>query len=233
MTLIVPDSTLTFKADDTDLISRAEQIKILREAPVVAPAPAPVQPDPVATPKMVAFEPESRVDSAAPAPAAEPAARSKPRGGSNAMTQKLDGLLVRNKDGKFEPFDAAKLNDKKFIAVYFSASWCGPCRRFTPSLVQWYLERKAKSDDFEVIFVSLDREERDMNMYMVNDHMEWPAVSFKRIENNPLMKYSGQGIPCLVILDSSGSVVSHSYEGDKYLGPVKPLKDLERLLSTL
>jgi len=39
--------------------------------------------------------------------------------------------------------------------------------------------------------------------------------------------YRGRGIPCLVLVDREGNVVSHSYEGQTYVGPVKVMNDLE------
>ncbi|HEX8279749.1 MAG TPA: hypothetical protein VF551_00105, partial [Chthoniobacterales bacterium] len=63
--------------------------------------------------------------------------------------------------------------------------------------------------------------------------MPWPAVPFERIaEKAPLLQdYSGDGIPCLVILDPDGRIVSHSYEGKQYRGPEKVLEDLERIFT--
>ena len=48
----------------------------------------------------------------------------------------------------------------KFIGLYFSASWCPPCRAFTPKLAQFYAEFKARhaaADDFDIVFVSSDK----------------------------------------------------------------------------
>ena len=42
----------------------------------------------------------------------------------------------------------------KTIGIYFSAHWCPPCRGFTPKLVEF---RDANKKDFEVVFVSSDR----------------------------------------------------------------------------
>ena len=27
--------------------------------------------------------------------------------------------------------------EKKYVGLYFSASWCGPCRKFTPKLIEF------------------------------------------------------------------------------------------------
>jgi nucleoredoxin len=120
--------------------------------------------------------------------------------------------------------------EPSYYAFYFSASWCGPCRQFTPSLVQFYNERaRTANPRFEVIFVSQDRDEDAMEAYMLNDKMPWPAVRYrdlKRITN--INKYAGDGIPCLVMVDRSGKVVSDSYVGGKYRGPSAVLNDLAR-----
>jgi nucleoredoxin len=45
------------------------------------------------------------------------------------------------------------------------------------------------------------------------------------------MKYAGTGIPCLVLVDASGAVLSHSYEGKTYVGPSKVLRDLDKVFA--
>ena len=41
-------------------------------------------------------------------------------------------------------------------AKYFSASWCGPCRRENPNVVKTY--EKYKKDGFTIMSVSLDKD---------------------------------------------------------------------------
>ena len=60
------------------------------------------------------------------------------------------------------------------VLVYFSAHWCPPCRGFTPKLAEWYVSMKAKRDDFEVVFVSSDRDEGSFNEYY--HEMPWLAL---------------------------------------------------------
>ena len=43
----------------------------------------------------------------------------------------------------------ARLRSKKFTILYFSASWCPPCHRFTPILKELYAEANA---ELEIIF---------------------------------------------------------------------------------
>lgn len=149
---------------------------------------------------------------------------------NNAVAGKLEDQLIRLDGGNFESYDSARLADKKYIGVYFSAAWCPPCRQFTPKLVEWYRMHRERFDNFEIVFVSRDRDEDEMASYMAGYRMEWPAVQYSRAQNSPFEKYSGRGIPCLVVLDESGSVVAHSYESGQYVGPMAPLEKLTRLI---
>jgi nucleoredoxin len=143
----------------------------------------------------------------------------------------LKDTLVQAKGKELVKFDDSQLQNTKFYAIYYSASWCGPCRAFTPDLVKWYKRNKSKNPHFELIFVSSDRSAEDMAAYMKDDDMEWPALAFdKKSSTSALTKYSGRGIPCLVLIDETGKVLSHSYEGETYVGPRKVLEDIEKTL---
>src|SRR6056300_1084769 len=51
----------------------------------------------------------------------------------------------------------------KFVGLYFSASWCGPCRSFTPKLVKF---RDQHVEKFEVVLVGSDGSEKAQANYM-------------------------------------------------------------------
>jgi nucleoredoxin len=145
----------------------------------------------------------------------------------------LKGDLVALKGKRASKFDDAALANAKYFAVYFSASWCGPCKAFTPDLVRWYNENKPKHPEFELIFVSRDHDENAMEAYMAEDKMPWPALKFSKNERaKNVMALAGSGIPCLVFLDADGKVLSHSYEGKNYVGPRKVMADMDKTLGS-
>ena len=100
----------------------------------------------------------------------------------------------------------------KYVGLYFSASWCPPCRTFTPKLVEF---RKANKDKFEVVLVGADNSEKAQANYMKKYMMLWPAMKHQSIAANLLVKKMGvSGIPYLVILAPDGSVVTKDGRGD-------------------
>jgi len=146
------------------------------------------------------------------------------------LSARFDHHLVILSDGVLKPFDASKLKKVKYFAIYYSASWCPPCRAFTPKLVDFYKSFKPQHPNFELIFVNHDYSADDMLAYMKTDAMAWPAVRFDDIDSTKADQYSGEGIPDLVLVDAAGKVLSDSFQGSEYVGPYKVLDDITRLV---
>jgi nucleoredoxin len=150
----------------------------------------------------------------------------------NKIQELLKGDLVSFRAGALTRADDDALESKKLIGFYFSAHWCGPCRKFTPQLVDYYNRIAAQHPEFEIVFVSDDRSALDMETYMREANMPWPAIDFQKLAGkDAIKKYAGSGIPCLVIVDANGNVVSDSYAGKQYRGPQKVLSDLDAIFS--
>jgi len=117
----------------------------------------------------------------------------------------------------------------KYTALYFSAHWCPPCRMFTPKLVEWYNEFQKTHPDFELVFVSSDRDKASMEEYVKGDNMPWPVVKFDQAKDEKFTKYSSSGIPYLVLIDADGKNLT-GQPGNQWESPQKVLQKIEELV---
>ena len=109
----------------------------------------------------------------------------------------------------------------KYVGIYFSASWCPPCRTFTPKLVDF---RNANKEEFEVVLVGADRSAKAQANYMKKYKMPWLAVKHQSLSANLLVKKMGvSGIPYLVILAPDGSIVTKDGRSELGRSPGKAL----------
>ncbi|GAV61029.1 C1_3 domain-containing protein/Thioredoxin_8 domain-containing protein [Cephalotus follicularis] len=124
-------------------------------------------------------------------------------------------FLIRNNGDQVKIIDLSG----KIVGLYFSGSWCGPCRMFTPSLVKVH-EELSSNGDFEVVFISSDRDDESFIDYF--SKMPWLAIPFSDLETRKSLRelFKVRGIPFLVILDGTGKVVSNK--------AVKLIKDYGR-----
>ena len=150
------------------------------------------------------------------------------------ISESVSGNLVQLVDGELRPVpsgEESRLDKVKLFALYFSAHWCPPCRKFTPELIDFYQKVKKENPDFEIIFVSYDRSPEALADYVRSTGMPWPTVVFGKGDELKRL-YSGKGIPRLVLVDQEGKVLADSYEGERYVGPRHVLKELEKRLKS-
>ena len=116
-------------------------------------------------------------------------------------------------DAAGEEIAVSKLKGK-MVGIYFSASWCPPCRAFTPQLVKFY-NQAAQKNNLEIVFVSSDKDASSMAKYMKDDKMPWQALPFDAPAGKALKKeLKVSGIPHLAVFDSDGRLLSGNARWD-------------------
>jgi thiol-disulfide isomerase/thioredoxin len=156
---------------------------------------------------------------------------------TSPVAKAVRNRLVSWDGSKLTPWSPGSRPEPEFYLVYFSAHWCVPCRKFTPSLVEAYHDLKKDpvlADRFELIFVSNDRDASEQLKYVREAGMPWPAVAYSQLKKLPVLeRWAGRGIPCLVVLNREGQLIYHSFQGETYLGPEHALTRIRQLLPLL
>ncbi len=158
-------------------------------------------------------------------------------GPPSVVANMVSGNLVHYTVNGLQALPDTTLAPARFIAVYYSAQWCPPCHAFTPKLVQFYNSFKPTHPDFDLIFVSEDHDENQMHDYMQEMAMPWPAVRYDQLmhptgtfKGSGIEGYANSGIPDLVLLDSTGRVLSDSFHGSEYVGPEAVMADIQTMV---
>lgn len=130
-----------------------------------------------------------------------------------AVGQKFTDFTMQTPDGK-----EIKLSDYvgkgKVVLVDFWASWCGPCRREMPNLVEIY--KKYKSQGFEIVGVSLDRDAEAWKKGIEQLHITWPQMSdLKYWDCEGARLYAVSSIPHTVLIDGEGTILARGLHGEE------------------
>jgi len=124
------------------------------------------------------------------------------------MSKFLKNKTLVMPDGTAMDGNPAEFLEGKFVAYYYSASWCGPCQRFTPQLAAKYAELKAAGHSFEVVLISSDRSRESAQAY--HRKMPWPMLEFGQ---TPGCILEVPGYPTLVVFDPNGKPIG-DFEGN-------------------
>jgi len=102
----------------------------------------------------------------------------------------------------------------KTVLIDFWASWCGPCRKENPHVVEMY--RKFKNKNFEIFGVSLDENINAWKDAIRKDGIKWIQVSeLKKWDSQVVSLYQVDAIPYTVLIDRNGKIIAKGLLGDQ------------------
>ena len=111
-----------------------------------------------------------------------------------------------------------------YLLLDFWASWCRPCREENPNLVAVYNDYKDKG--FDIMGVSLDRDEDAWKKAIIADNLTWHHVSdLLYWENRAAKIYGIRSIPANVLIDPNGIIIAKNLRGEALRNKLEEIFD--------
>jgi len=124
---------------------------------------------------------------------------------------KFPDFQVKDLDGKPLSISGCK---GKVVLIDFWATWCGPCVAELPNVLKAY--DKYHKDGFEIIGISLDKDQKKLETFIKDKQMTWPQFfDGKGWQNELGQKYGVNSIPATYLLDREGVIIGQDLRGEK------------------
>lgn len=105
------------------------------------------------------------------------------------------------------------LKDNKYVLLDFWASWCPPCRRENPNVVENY--KKYHDKGFDIVGISLDKTREAWLKGIEEDGLTWHHVSDLAYWNSaPADLYGVRSIPSNFLVDGNGVIIAKNLRGE-------------------
>ena len=119
-------------------------------------------------------------------------------------------IAMKDKDGVVR-----RLSDLrgKVVLVDFWASWCGPCRRENPNVVNIY--KQYHDQGLEIYSVSLDKQRDAWLKAIKDDGLLWPnhVSDLNGWTSSGGKTYGIMSIPATVLIDREGKIIARNLRG--------------------
>ena len=134
---------------------------------------------------------------------------------NTAIGAQATNFKINDSQGK--PFELSTLKGS-YVLLDFWASWCVPCRRENPLIVDLY--KKYHHMGLDIVGISLDDTTKSIDaeenwLKAINqDNLEWKQVSqLKGFESSVCQDYGITSIPSTFLLDTNGIIIARNLRG--------------------
>lgn len=121
---------------------------------------------------------------------------------SNQSAPTFSGITLSGNNINLSDFQG------KYVLIDFWASWCGPCRRANPKVVNLY--SRFKGQDFAIISISVDNNEKAWKNAIKKDGLSWPYHLLDRPHGGKSIadQYGVESIPAKYLVDPQGVIIA-------------------------
>ncbi|WP_339885330.1 TlpA disulfide reductase family protein [Polaribacter vadi] len=101
----------------------------------------------------------------------------------------------------------------KYVLIDFWAAWCKPCRAENPFVLKAY--NKYKDQNFEIVGVSLDADQKSWEKAIQKDGLPWIHVSdLKHWKNEVAIQYGVSSVPANYLINPEGVIIAKNLRGE-------------------